>query len=288
MALEEDGAAFVFQRSIQGGGGGEVFGEFLALVDDDTVEFDRHAGPSGAVAVGVEFGVGKIDVISLPGEGREAHVNRGCGDGVDAATLVHEAIESEGVEDLGFPAAAKVNAAVSASLPAGVGLVGSEEFEVESVVFEGLFAGRAGREEKAIFHLPVDPAIGIGAIEENGGTLRGLGSESGALAGDAGEFCSRPAGELCGLSGDGQAEVLIFWKDNDFTFPLSAEFDAGLVLGPSESGQSACEEIGIELSVTQGHDLHPEGRAFLEILALNREIRVFLEGFFKGGPSGLC
>ena len=165
VILEEDGTGFRFEGTTERSGGGEVFVEFLVLVNDDAVELDGHGGPGGALAVGIEFGIREINVVGLPREGREAHVDGRRGDGVDAAGFIHEAIEAEGIENLGFPSAAKIDPAVSATLPAGVRLVGGEEFEVEGVVLEGLLAGGAGGEEEAVFHLRVGPSVGAGAIE---------------------------------------------------------------------------------------------------------------------------
>ena len=239
MILEEDGTGFFFEGTAERGGGGEVFVEFLVLVDDDAVELDGHGGPGGAGSIGIKFGIGEIDVVGLPGEGWEAHVDRGSGDGVDATGFVHETIEAEGIEDLGFPTTTKVNTAVSTTLATGVGLVGGEEFKMEGVVFEGLLAGGAGGEEEAVFHLCVGPSVGAGAIEKEGGTFGRFRPKSRALTSDSGEFGDVFPGKLGGLSGDGQIEVTIPGEGNKLTFPLSAQFDPGFVFGPSESGEAS-------------------------------------------------
>ena len=55
VVLEVDRALGFGQRAVDRGGGGEVLGEFLVLVDQDAVESDGDPRPGGPLAVGVEL-----------------------------------------------------------------------------------------------------------------------------------------------------------------------------------------------------------------------------------------
>ena len=56
-------------------------------MNDDTIEAYGHAGILDLFAV-LPFCCGEVNVVSLPGEWRQAGVEPRCGDAVDAASLV--------------------------------------------------------------------------------------------------------------------------------------------------------------------------------------------------------
>ena len=185
MVLEIDRESFILERALAGSGGGVVLVQFAFIVNEHSVEFNGHVGPGGAVSAVVKFGCGEIDIVGLPGEGRQTHVHVGLGDGVDAATFVHLPIEGEGVEDLGFPAPAEVNPAVSPALSASEGFVGSAKLKVEFVVFEFRLAGGASGLQQSAFHLAILPVFDAGSVEKNGRAFGRLGSEGWAFSLDS-------------------------------------------------------------------------------------------------------
>ncbi len=68
MVLDVDGTSEVFERSIDGGGSGEVLREFQVIVNQDAIELHCDSWPGGSFALGVECCGGKHDVVSLPAE----------------------------------------------------------------------------------------------------------------------------------------------------------------------------------------------------------------------------
>lgn len=140
MVLEVDGAGGV--GFLVAGGRGAA-GEFDVVVDNGAVVGDGEAGVSGFLAGGVVLGGGEVDVVGLPGEGREAEVFAGGGDFVEAAAFVVFAFEAEAVEHLDFVAALEVDAAVAAGLATGVGHEGEAEFDVGGEALELVLAGDA-------------------------------------------------------------------------------------------------------------------------------------------------
>ncbi len=151
-------------------------------MDDDAIEFHRDPGPGGPLALGVEGCGGEDDVIGLPGEGGQAHVEAWLGDGVDPSAFVVLSLEAKGVEYLGLPAAAVIDAAVPAFLPFCGGLVGGAELEVERVPLELPLAGAAGGEQVAVVDFAILPMIGRAAVEEDHGALGRFCPEGGAAA----------------------------------------------------------------------------------------------------------
>ena len=80
MALELEGSGsgdFVLKAATRGG-----LLELKVILHDDAVMLHGEESAAGFLAVGIELGRGKLDVVSLPLEGREAHVHFGgrCSD----------------------------------------------------------------------------------------------------------------------------------------------------------------------------------------------------------------
>src|SRR5437899_9677849 len=96
----------------------------------------------------------EIDVISLPGQRREAHIYRGLVLGVEAAAFVILAFQSEGVEHLDFITILKINTTVAAVLSAPEWLEWKEKFDMRFEVREVLFANAPGHEQMPFVHVP--------------------------------------------------------------------------------------------------------------------------------------
>ena len=79
----------------------------------------------------VVFGGGEVDVVGLPGERGQAHVDVGIFQLVEAAAFVVFSFEAERIEHLHFVAALQIDAAVAAGLAAVFGHVGQAELDVE-------------------------------------------------------------------------------------------------------------------------------------------------------------
>ena len=93
------------------------------MLQRDAGFFDYFAGV-------IADGIGEFDVIGLPGQRREAHVDLGRQTGVNTAAFVIFAFQAERIEDLHFVMIDLVEAAVAAPLAAGVGAEGEHEFDV--------------------------------------------------------------------------------------------------------------------------------------------------------------
>src|SRR5262245_16933625 len=96
-------------------------GELDGVVDLDAVV--PH-GDLGDLLLGRRIGrvALELDVVGLPRQRREAHVDAGRFLAIEAAALVGLAFEAEAVEHLDLVLAVKVDAAVAAALAAGAGL----------------------------------------------------------------------------------------------------------------------------------------------------------------------
>ena len=80
MVLEEDRALGIGERSRDRGGSGEVLVEFQIFVHQHTIEPHRDPSPCGPFAFGIELRGGEVDIIRLPSERRQAHVEARFGD----------------------------------------------------------------------------------------------------------------------------------------------------------------------------------------------------------------
>ena len=80
VVLDEDGAFGMGEWALDGGGSGEIFLEFQVVVDQHAIEFHRDPGPGGSFALGVECCSGEHDVVGLPGQWWQAHVEAWWGD----------------------------------------------------------------------------------------------------------------------------------------------------------------------------------------------------------------
>src|SRR5690606_9635362 len=67
-------------------------GDLYVVVNHHTIVFDRYPRILHLVAVFIAYGVGELHVVSLPGQRRSAHVHLRIGLGINAATLVIEAL----------------------------------------------------------------------------------------------------------------------------------------------------------------------------------------------------
>lgn len=138
-----------FRTFLKGGGGGGVV-EFLVLMNHDPVVLDSGLRIGGFLALGVVGGGGIIDVIGLPDEGREGHVDLGRGDGVEPAAFIVLALQAKAVQHLAFVAALQVAATVAPALAACGGHVGDFKFRVERETSEFRLAGDALHERVSI------------------------------------------------------------------------------------------------------------------------------------------
>src|SRR5439155_1533611 len=73
---------------------------------------DRDLGSRRALAARIEARGGEVDVVGLPAQGRQAHVDLRLELLIEAAAFVVLALEAEAVEDLAFVAVLEIDAAV--------------------------------------------------------------------------------------------------------------------------------------------------------------------------------
>ena len=111
MVLQVDRAGF--GAFGQGGRGGGVR-QFDVVVDDDSVVPHGHASVLRLLAVR-ELSGGEIDVVGLPRQRREGHVDVRLFDRRDAAALVVVRLQPERIEHLHFIAALQITPAVAAA-----------------------------------------------------------------------------------------------------------------------------------------------------------------------------
>jgi hypothetical protein len=74
--------------------------QFEVVVHFDSVMQDRHAGVFDLLAGIVISGRCVVDVVSLPGQRREAHIHGRIADRINAATLVVFSFQAERIENL--------------------------------------------------------------------------------------------------------------------------------------------------------------------------------------------
>ena len=292
VVLEVDGAGGV--GFFDGGGGGAV-GEFDVVLDDGAVVGDGEAGVGGFVAGGVVLGGGEVDVVGLPGEGREAEVLAGGGDFVEAAAFVVFAVEAEAVEHLDFVAALEVDAAVAAGLAPGVGHEREAEFDVGGEALELVFAGDAFHEQAVLGDAGFGEAVDAFAVEEDGGAGRRWGVFGGGGAVGAGHFeeaCALAVEDFGGVGRDFGAELFVGGFEDDFADGVIAAAEGaghgGAVEVPAVAGEAALVGDGFEFAFAQSPDLDAPAFVFDGggELALDGEVGVFFGGFFGGGVAG--
>src|SRR4051794_27470773 len=133
VALQDERARRAFKLGVTVAAGWA--GNLDVVLYENAVEADGDAGLSDNLVI-LAHGVREVDVVGLPGQRREAHVELRLGLGVDAAGLVVLAVQAEGVEDLDLVVVDHVEAAVTATLAAGVRAEGEHELSVDGVVLE--------------------------------------------------------------------------------------------------------------------------------------------------------
>ena len=154
-------------------------------MNQHAVQLDGDAWPCSALAIGVERGCGEVDIISLPAEWRQAHVEAGLSDGVDTTASVLSGMHTEGVEHLGFPAAIVIDVTIASALISCFGLEWRAKFDVGAVTLEVLFAHGAVGFKQSIFKHSVFPGVYVAAIKQHHSTLRRFGAEGWRFALDA-------------------------------------------------------------------------------------------------------
>src|SRR5205085_3259031 len=111
------------------------------------------------LAVVVEFRRGEIDVVSLPGERRKAHVHIRFGLAVDPAAFVVLTFQTERIEYLDLVAVLQIHAAVRPLLAARVRLEWKQKFKMGLKVRKALFAFAAGLQQVALVDVRAGPGI---------------------------------------------------------------------------------------------------------------------------------
>jgi len=91
VALEVDLALFFFGASATGSGS---FVEFVVVMNDDSVVACGDAGVLDLLAVLEPWG-GEFDVIGLPSEGREAHIQVWCLLAVEGSAKIELPLDAE-------------------------------------------------------------------------------------------------------------------------------------------------------------------------------------------------
>ena len=111
------------------------FVEFVVVMNDDPVVAGGDAGVLDLFAV-LEPRGREFNVIGLPGEGREAHVQVGSLLAVEGAAEIKLSLYSEGIENLGLVVVEDVDSTVSTVLVARFGFwfVRGAEFEMQSEI----------------------------------------------------------------------------------------------------------------------------------------------------------
>lgn len=287
---ELDGVAVILKVKRAEGGflvegcGGSGLGDFDIILHEDAVEEHGHAGVGSFVAFLVEAGSSEVDVVGLPAEGREAHVELGFGSPVNASGVSFVKIGAEGIEDLNFVSTLKIDAAVATALSAFERSVGGAEFEVEVMVSKGEMADGAFGQVTEMIDMAVLKGSGIEAVVKKDGIDGSFLTEGLGLSFNTFEFAIVI----------GAANSLVFenpWvivsPKNDLPVALGAVV---FTLGESASGAGKASLVvgGAKFVVTKRGDLEAmdESVDLSCVFALGLEIRVVLGGGF-GSEVGL-
>ena len=262
----------------RGGGGG--LGNLDVVLHEDAVEVDRHAGIGGFLALGIKARGGEVDVVGLPGERWEAHVELWLRGTVNAAGVAFVEIGTEGIEDLYLVAALQVDPAVAAALSTFERTVGGAEFDVEMMVAEGEVANVAFAKVAFVVDPGVLEGAGVEPVVEVDGIDGGLLPERLALALDLLQLAL-----AFGVTDDSvlkRPRFVSFAKDYFAILTRAAVAAQGEAA--AGAGEAPFVEPGLELAVAQGDDLHTSVLAIdlAGILALIEEIRIELLGRFRG------
>ena len=223
----------------------------------------RDGGIGGLLSFRIKARSSEVDVIGLPGKGRQAHRDVGGLEAVKAATPLpgigadlHLDVgalvdQSEAVEDLDFVTVLQVDPAVAAILAAqrGFRFIREPELKVHGEVTVFLH-GLGRRREDPLFPLSLEQ-LGIdGVAHEDVGPSGRFFPKGGALPMD-----------------------LLAALDGNFCPRLVGKRRHRCRLVPSGPRQAALECAHVEIPFAQGGHLHPG--LFSGVLALNRKIRVF-------------
>ncbi len=154
-------------------------GQFHLFVNRDTVVLNRRPGIFGLLSRVIKFRGVILDVVRLPAQRRETHVDIRLADFVDAAAFVVLTGEPERVQHLDFVAALQVTAAVAAGLTTCVGHEARHKLDVQLEAAELLFAGHTLHQQFVITDPATFKVICSGSVEQNNGTLRRFASDRG-------------------------------------------------------------------------------------------------------------
>ena len=162
--------------------GGGALGQLDVVVNQHAVVPHGDPGVGGLLPVLAVLGRGEVDVIGLPLEGGETHVQVGILDGIDATALVVFAGEPKRIKHLHFVTSLQVAAAVGATLTTASRFVRQAELEVQLVTLKLGDAVGALHQQAVLGHLARLEILGGLAIEQHGCALGRLGTERRALA----------------------------------------------------------------------------------------------------------
>src|SRR5262245_3773487 len=104
-------------------------------MNNHAVVLHRDVGRRYALAI-LEAGGGEIDVVGLPSQGRQAHINERIGLLIKPAAFVVEPLQAEAVENLQLIAVLQIDATISTALSGGVGHEGKSKFQMQDKVLE--------------------------------------------------------------------------------------------------------------------------------------------------------
>ena len=137
MVLQEDGPPELrLERAAYGSCRGVRFPHFLVIVHRNSIQLDCHPRPRCPLAILVELRVRIVHVVGLPCQGRQAHVQFGGCDRINSPTLIHQSLESEGIEHLCLPATLVVDSAVPTTLRPGMRTIRGSKLDVDGAVPE--------------------------------------------------------------------------------------------------------------------------------------------------------
>ena len=251
--------------------------QFHVVVDDDSVVPHGHAAVLRLLAVG-ELSGREIDVVGLPRQRREGHVEVRFLDRGDAAALVVVRLQPERIEHLHFIAALQITPAVAAARHERA--IRNLKLEVQRAALMLELAGRALLQQSVVGHAAVLKLIGVLAIKQHDCSLRRLGSERGTLANDPFQFADdfpirrnrhHTVFDRCGLF------IRLECGDASDDFSLTR---CRFVLVPTITRQPAVPPHRVKLSFAERDDLHAELflavglRDFADVFALDEEAGV--------------
>ena len=152
--------------------------QFQAIVNQDTIVADGDSRLGDALAISRKFGCIKTDVVGLPAQGREGHVEIRGFEFVKRAAVIELQLQPKGIQHLYFVAFLQIEPAVTARLSTCQRHVRGTKLAVQREILIGLFGLTTDFEQAVRRHFRIRQSICIHAIKQHDGIRRWLGAKS--------------------------------------------------------------------------------------------------------------